>query len=322
LSNEFDDLDRWRSVPKEKQLRNQRPSTENNPFQDCGETSINKEATILQTAHSFIEHIGTSLKGTEAHRNRVSYFVKSKVEWTGAHDLRSILERATYFSSTDPRDLVYAFVGLAKPSETICLDYSKENNICHILTAAAERLLASEHKLTILDDALIRGRSRECMRLPSWVPDYTSPITTKSEIIKELITGPGREFQASEDSQAQAIVSKFQRNLAHAKVNTRGLRIDSLASVISDEYGWSCTFMTLSGLKVITTSHARVGDILWVLFGGKTVYLLRQQDEDYCLISAASLYEKVDNANWVPSNIMYGKLMNQTGVVVESISIR
>ena len=93
----------------------------------------------------------------------------------------------------------------------------------------------------------------------------------------------------------------------------QGIEIDSLVSVESDAYGWSCIFTTQSGLRAITTSRARVGDTLWVLCGGKTVYLLRQQDEDYCLISAASLYEKDDNVNWVPSNIMYGKLMNQTG---------
>ncbi|PVH70502.1 hypothetical protein DL98DRAFT_504550 [Cadophora sp. DSE1049] len=289
-------------------------------FRYGGETCKTEEATTLETAHFFAEHIGTS-KDTKAHRDRVSYFVKSKSEWTGAHGLRSILERASYFSSTDPRDLVYAFVGLVEPSETIRPDYSEENNICHILIAAAERLVASEHKLTVLDDAIIRGRRRERMRLPSWVPDYTSRISSNSDIIKELIDGPGREFQASEDSQAQAIVSKSEGNLADAKLKIRGRRIDSLASIISDDYGLSCTFMTLSGLKVITTPNARVGDILWVLFGGKTVYLLRQQDEDYCLISAASLYEEVDNTKWVPSDIMYGKLMNQRGVVDESISI-
>jgi hypothetical protein len=114
---------------------------------------------------------------------------------------------------------------------------------------------------------------------------------------------------------------KVVRNDAHAKLKTPGLRVDSLASVASDAYGWSRTFMTHSGFRAITTSRALVGDTLWVLFGGKTVYLLRQQNEDYCLISAASLYEKDDDANWVPSNIMYGKLMNQTGVV-EEISIK
>jgi hypothetical protein len=51
-------------------------------------------------------------------------------------------------------------------------------------------------------------------------------------IIKELITRQEREFQASECSQAQVTVSKFQRNLAHAKLKTQGLRVDSLASAV------------------------------------------------------------------------------------------
>jgi hypothetical protein len=142
---------------------------------------LSKEANIPQIAHSFTEHIRTSSKAIEAARDRVSYYAKSKIERTGALDLRTILERALYFSSTDPRDLVYAFVGLTKPLEAISPDYFKENNICHVFVAATQTLLALEHMLTTLDDALIRGRSGEYMRLPSWVPDHTSPITTKSD---------------------------------------------------------------------------------------------------------------------------------------------
>ncbi|KAL2068269.1 hypothetical protein VTL71DRAFT_16367 [Oculimacula yallundae] len=290
-------------------------------FRDSGETCKTEEATTLETAHFFAQHISKPSNDTKAHRDRVSYFVKSKSEWTGVHSLRLILERASFFHSTDPRDLVYAFVGLVEPSEMVRPDYSKENNICHVLIAAAERLVASEHKLTILDDAIMRDRHGERMRLPSWVPDYTSRITSNSDLIKELIDGPGKRFLASGDSQAQASVVRFEGNLANAKLKVRGRRIDRLASILSDEYGLSCTFMTLSGLKVLTTSNARVGDTLWILFGGKAVYLLRQQYEDYFLVSAASLYEEVDHAKWVPSNIMYGKLMNQAGVVDESISI-
>jgi hypothetical protein len=99
---------------------------------------MSKEANIPQTAHSFIEHIGTSSKATEATRDRSSYYVKSKIECTDALDLRAILERAVYFSSTDPRELIYAFVGFTKPLEAISPDYCKENNICHILVAATQ----------------------------------------------------------------------------------------------------------------------------------------------------------------------------------------
>jgi hypothetical protein len=122
---------------------------------------LSKEANISQTTHPFIEHIGTSSKAIETARDRVSYYVKSKIEWTGALDLLPILETPVYFSSADPRDLVYAFVGLNKPLETISPDYCKENNIYHVLVAAAKTLLASEHMLTILDNALIRDRPLE-----------------------------------------------------------------------------------------------------------------------------------------------------------------
>jgi hypothetical protein len=84
---------------------------------------LSKKSNIPQTAHSFTEHIGTSSKAIEAARERVSYYVKTKIERIGALDLRAILERAVYFSSTDPRDFVYAFLGLTKLLEAISPDY-------------------------------------------------------------------------------------------------------------------------------------------------------------------------------------------------------
>ena len=207
LSNEFGQ----RSIPKDLQSSSQSPSLQKTTFQDGLAISISKEANIPDTTRDFVEHIRTSSKDIEAHRDRVSYFIKSKLEWTGAHDLRKILEKASYFNSTDPRDLIYAFAGLVNSSESICPDYSRGNNICRVLVDAAESLLASEGTLKILDDALIHGRSGECMRLPSWVPDYTSPITAEQVMIRELITGRIREFRASESSQANATVSKVAR---------------------------------------------------------------------------------------------------------------
>jgi len=54
LSNEFDDLDGWRSVPKEKQSRNQSPSAENKHLQDALATSISKEASQYSTDNTFV----------------------------------------------------------------------------------------------------------------------------------------------------------------------------------------------------------------------------------------------------------------------------
>jgi len=261
---------------------------------------------------AFLANLRTVLDNTEAFRARVTYFVKSKTEWTGTLNLHKLLQNASFFKSSDPRDLVYAFIGLTGPSEAIRPEYNNENSIRHVLITAAERILESEGNLSMLDDALTHGRSGDRMSLPSWIPDYTSSINTAAETTEELITGRGKEHQASKTARSEAVVMRYGQDHASARLNTPGMYVGTLAEMVSDSYSWSFIFMTSSGIKAMTTSAARVGDKLWVLLGGRTVYVLRKQnEEDYCLISAASLYKNTVNGDWVPSNIMYGELVDQ-----------
>ncbi|KAJ8109359.1 hypothetical protein OPT61_g7514 [Boeremia exigua] len=89
-----------------------------------------------------------------------------------------LLQKHRFSESTDPRDKVYALLGLASPSmapfrtdpAVITPDYSR--SVQQVYLATAQALLTSFHNLSVLshvEDASIRRTPG----LPSWVPDYS-----------------------------------------------------------------------------------------------------------------------------------------------------
>jgi hypothetical protein len=52
-------------------------------------------------------------------RASVVNFLETKRLWQGSVDFRLLLQNASAFSATDPRDLVYAFMGLVDPKYAI-----------------------------------------------------------------------------------------------------------------------------------------------------------------------------------------------------------
>ncbi|KAJ4988146.1 ankyrin and het domain protein [Stagonosporopsis vannaccii] len=89
-----------------------------------------------------------------------------------------LLQKHRYSKSTDPRDKVYAFLGLASsamaPFRTdpaaITPDYSR--SVQQVYLATAKALLTNFHNLSVLSH--VEDHSiRRTTGLPSWVPDYS-----------------------------------------------------------------------------------------------------------------------------------------------------
>lgn len=90
----------------------------------------------------------------------------------------ALLHKHRYTKSTDPRDKIYAFLGLAKPTAapfrrdpiTITPDYNM--SVQQVYLTATKALLIGFRNLAILSH--VEDRSiRRIASLPSWVPDYS-----------------------------------------------------------------------------------------------------------------------------------------------------
>ena len=96
---------------------------------------------------------------------------RSLGEETRGTRLTNVLGLYRRMKATDPRDKVYALLGIAPSSDTsgIVPDYSQ--SVASIYTGVAKYLIEKEGNLTIFTDVL--GNSGH-MGLPSWVPDWSS----------------------------------------------------------------------------------------------------------------------------------------------------
>jgi hypothetical protein len=59
----------------------------------------------------------------------VEFIVQSKTYWPGSHDLKTLLRSSRHCISSDSRDMIFAFLGLAQPYYAILIHYSTENGI-------------------------------------------------------------------------------------------------------------------------------------------------------------------------------------------------
>ena len=84
-------------------------------------------------------------------------------------DLSPLLELSRKLEASDPRDRVYAFLGLAhKEYGTLIPDYSPRKTVVHVLTDAAKSIIECEKSLGILE-GVYRGRVNLGLYLPTWV---------------------------------------------------------------------------------------------------------------------------------------------------------
>jgi hypothetical protein len=173
--------------------------------------------------------------------------IRRKYLMTGGHDLRTLLDaiiiRDSYhdrIDSTDPRDRVYALLGIAndQAAKEIVADYTLSCEQAYIMTARA--LLRHGHD-DILSCCRVRGT---CKELPSWVPDWSADLRKPWSIwhVKE------RLFNASgEADQALEISTVFdEKDAVETDIILKGYFVDTVKTIghpfrhgFNDNLDWS-----------------------------------------------------------------------------------
>ena len=88
-------------------------------------------------------------------------------------DLLYYLYVGLHKSASDPRDKVFALLGLANQSGTVAISADYSTNVQDVYMHVARYVLLTNNDLSIFSFAGL-GRA-DLPRLPSWVPDWTRP---------------------------------------------------------------------------------------------------------------------------------------------------
>lgn len=272
-----------------------------------------KAAATFSTPNSYFypafsaEHLDSGIVKSDL--ARALHTVSAKMRWHGSYDLRTVAENMHRFSATDPRDLVYAFLGLMGSEWGIKSDYSPHTTLHHLLVSITRRLIEHENRLDILVDTLRRSGALG-FQLPSWVPDWTAPRSPAIQPPPELREGM-RKFRASKSTKADALFYAHQGERLYVHLGVTGIEADTLSQIEHVTYGDEQYFRSLRGCLIFTSASAQVGDTVWVIHGGDPVFVLRHEKQDYyVLISTAFV---MDNSGGPArfSPIMQGELINR-----------
>jgi hypothetical protein len=237
---------------------------------------------------------------SQAAVDTLRFVIDSKASWSGMMDLKRLLAHSRYCNTTDPRDKVFAYIGLADPAYGILPDYS--HSTARVLTDTTVKIIQVEDSLDILYYAAA-SLPRQDTLLPSWVIDCAcaelSNETRNGHYATELrykYTGLARQkanasFHTLETSEGCLL-----------SLQVRGAFIDKLTAkeiLVFDgagQYAPSACFISPKGFNLSCSTLIRPDDEMWIIDGCGIPLILRTQHEyGYSLVSAATILMKGDH---------------------------
>lgn len=106
---------------------------------------------------------------------KIHVFVALVQEWKRCEriGMREALHCSRAQASTDPRDRVYAMLGLTDSAYDIKPNYQISNTVTDVFTDTTRAIIEHDESLDVLLDSQEVGRNMK-LALPSWVPDFST----------------------------------------------------------------------------------------------------------------------------------------------------
>jgi hypothetical protein len=236
--------------------------------------------------------------------------MKGKKNARRSLDLKTLLLHSRNCDASDPRDRVYAFLGLAHKGYAIVPDYTTKNTIVHVLIETARRIIQYEKTLNILEH-VYHGRENLGSFLPTWVPDWTTKeINCDFKEYVSLLTArqEGRLFDASKGLRIEAKFRKDEANEANVDMKVKGVLVDILDELEGPVRGFEnlSSFLAPGSQRIITPKSALLDDEVWVLHGASKPVVLRPEDDDtYGFLGEVVVFEN----DGTLSDVMFGRMI-------------
>jgi hypothetical protein len=228
-------------------------------------------------------------------------------ESKSVHQFIDLLSQCRHQLTSDPRDRIYALLGLADDAISAELDPRYEETIVQTFVRTTERLITLQRSLYVLSQASGQETSG-VENLPSWVPHWNAPAESREEwlAITQMRSFVEASFTACSDTDAVVTLltgnvlklkaiwvdvitsvsfeanhrQLFSARLGSSRNSNDGVRFmkDELEKAIT---GNRLIFIAQSGLIGIGPRNIKVGDCLFVLAGGKLPFVLRKWRTKY-----------------------------------------
>jgi hypothetical protein len=220
-----------------------------------------------------------------------SILIQRKFHWKRPADLKVWLECGRLCRTSDPRDKVYAFLGLARECYNITPDYSPSNTVENLLIEVAQKIVTVENTLNLLFHV---GNQKFGTGLPSWVPNWDG---WANEAFLERLQNTGAIFPESGLSLPTASIE-----VCGTALRAEGIKIDKIPGGLwrSALRGASKTFSTMRGLSVEWLWRSRFGqdDCVWCFPGSSFIFVLRPERDHWLLLYTPYLQIPENDSGW------------------------
>jgi hypothetical protein len=223
-------------------------------------------------------------------RNRVKHILEYRHSMPSYRDLRTLLTHSRRCETSDKRDHIYAFLGLATYDYGLQADYSSKVTPEAVFTQLTRRIIETDRDLHILGQVRLRPYKhnievpiqfmtqieKRLDNLPSWVPDWSADKT-------------GSPFKLS-----SAIVWEGNRNLLiqftdalflddGRTLDVSGIFIDTVTEVSQ------ATCRASAGYCFLDTGSSAIGDQIWKLQGARVLVVLRADGMSFQFVTECSI---------------------------------
>lgn len=212
-------------------------------------------------------------------RSGIVSMAKGKATFKRKSDLLPLLQHSRNCEASDSRDRVYAFLGLAHDDYGIIPDYKRINKVEMVLIETAKSIIRHDGSLAILQH-VHRGDDELGVRLPSWVPDWTSKENNCG--FDQYIGDPHDPFDAAKGTSAVVEFNNHPRDSLYVELKVRGIFVGKIEDIEFElaEFRDVSSFITAEGDWVIGPKSARLDDEVWVLYGAARPVALRPEGRD------------------------------------------
>lgn len=206
-------------------------------------------------------------------KSAIASMTRAKKDFRRYSDITSLLQHSRSCVASDSRDKVYAFLGLAEPKYNIVPNYEASNRIEQVLIDTAKSIIINDSSLDILQH-VHRGRDNLGIRLPSWVPDWTSKEIVRG--IDEHIWGNETPFRAG----GPHAHVEFLQDENSAILKTQAVYVDRVENILSPNLRHVSTVNLSKGDWAFVPQAVRLDDEIWILYGAARPAVLRRDGED------------------------------------------
>lgn len=213
--------------------------------------------------------------------------ISNKQEWASPRDLKVWLQHAASCEASDPRDKVFAFLGLAAKGYEVEPDYSTPRSMAELCIYTTQKIIEYEKGADFLH-CIPAGRVLNDGSLPSWVPDWTSKGAQGQPVIS---------FPTLKKQEGDQFVPEILRGNV---LRITGLRIGIIGGNEMDWVPGSSTYSVITKGLCISwwpLDKIRPNDCVWYFPGNAGLFVLRPHGEHWLFLSVTKLRKPYYNEN-------------------------